>query len=167
MKKLQPEERAQLVEEIVKRNAAGLDTIGTSIRRLRLEVTGLDQETFASMCKMSTKSLYELESGKSNPKLSTLEAVLRLFGVRMGMVMIGKSNAFTTGGGGGPIMSVVRTGGPIAETAKPLANLSPLAGAYKSNGPKRGKSPAAAKAKKVVSKPASPRAQKINQEKKK
>lgn len=65
MKKLQPEERAQLVEEIVQRNAAGLDPIGTSIRRLRLEVTGLDQATFATMCKMSTKSLYELESGKS------------------------------------------------------------------------------------------------------
>lgn len=90
MKKLQLEERAQLVEDIVKRNAAGLDPIGASIRRLRLEVTGLDQETFAAMCKMSTKSLYELESGKSNPKLSTLDAVLRLFGVRMGMVMTAK-----------------------------------------------------------------------------
>ena len=90
MKKLQPEERAQLVEDIVKRNAAGFDPIGTSIHRLRLEVTGLDQKTFAAMCKMSTKSLYELESGKSNPKLSTLEGVLRLFGVRMGMVMTAK-----------------------------------------------------------------------------
>ncbi|HCH7782509.1 TPA: helix-turn-helix transcriptional regulator [Pseudomonas aeruginosa] len=162
MKKLQPEERAQLVEEIVKRNAAGLDTIGTSIRRLRLEVTGLDQETFASMCKMSTKSLYELESGKSNPKLSTLEAVLRLFGVRMGMVMTVKGKPADTTVGSQ--VGVVRTGGPIAVAARPMANLSPLASSYVAAGPKRGKSPAAAKAKKKL---ASPRAQKINQEKQK
>ncbi|MBF8795700.1 helix-turn-helix transcriptional regulator [Pseudomonas monteilii] len=156
MKKLQPEERAQLVEDIVKRNAAGLDPIGTSIRRLRLEVTGLDQETFAVMCKMSTKSLYELESGKSNPKLSTLEAVLRLFGVRMGMVMTAKDKP--TGTVVGNNVGQLKAGGPIA-VAAPLASSNVVAG------PKRGKSPAAAKAKKAVSRPASPRARKSSQEK--
>ncbi|MFV3328179.1 helix-turn-helix domain-containing protein [Pseudomonas sp. NY15372] len=156
MKKLQPEERAQLVEDIVKRNAAGLDPIGTSIRRLRLEVTGLDQETFAVMCKMSTKSLYELESGKSNPKLSTLEAVLRLFGVRMGMVMTAKDKP--TGTVVGNNVGQLKAGGPIA-VAAPLASSNVVAG------PKRGKSPAAAKAKKAVSRPASPRARKSGQEK--
>ncbi|MBF8742177.1 helix-turn-helix domain-containing protein [Pseudomonas guariconensis] len=156
MKKLQPEERAQLVEDIVKRNAAGLDPIGTSIRRLRLEVTGLDQETFAVMCKMSTKSLYELESGKSNPKLSTLEAVLRLFGVRMGMVMTAKDKP--TGTVVGNNVGQLKAGGPIA-VAGPLASSNVVAR------PKRGKSPAAAKAKKAVSRPASPRARKSSQEK--
>lgn len=156
MKKLQPEERAQLVEDIVKRNAAGLDPIGTSIRRLRLEVTGLDQETFAVMCKMSTKSLYELESGKSNPKLSTLEAVLRLFGVRMGMVMTAKDKPIGTVVGNN--VGQLKAGGPIA-VAAPLASSNVVAG------PKRGKSPAAAKAKKAVSRPASPRARKSSQEK--
>ncbi|MBH3472059.1 helix-turn-helix domain-containing protein [Pseudomonas putida] len=156
MKKLQPEERAQLVEDIVKRNAAGLDPIGASIRRLRLEVTGLDQETFAAMCKMSTKSLYELESGKSNPKLSTLEAVLRLFGVRMGMVMTAKDKPTATlvGNNAGQLQA----GGPIAVAA-------PLAGSHVVAGPKRGKSPAAVKAKKAVSRPPSPRARKSSQEK--
>lgn len=165
MKKLQPEERAQLVEEIVKRNAAGLDTIGTSIRRLRLEVTGLDQETFASMCKMSTKSLYELESGKSNPKLSTLEAVLRLFGVRMGMVMTAKI-----------IPSRLAVGWPRHERSQDWrAYCRGSEAAGKSIPAGRGlyvewaetrKSPASAKSKKAVSKPVSPRAQKSRQEKK-
>ena len=163
MKKLQPEERAQLVEEIVERNAAGLDPIGASIRRLRLEVTGLDQETFAAMCKMSTKSLYELESGKSNPKLSTLEAVLRLFGVRMGMVMAAKTKHATTTVGNtvGQLESVA----PTTVTAPTGAGLSPLASTYKVAGPKRGKSPAAAKAKKALSGPASSRARKRRDEK--
>ena len=156
MKKLQPEERAQLVEEIVKRNAAGLDPIGTSIRRLRLEVTGLDQETFAAMCKISTKSLYELESGKSNPKLSTLEAVLRLFGVRMGMVMTAKDKPTATVVGNN--VGQLKAGGPLAAAAL-QASSSVVAG------PKRGKSPAAAKAKKVVSRPAPPRAWKSSQDK--
>lgn len=155
MKKLQPEERAELVEDIVKRNAAGLDPIGASIRRLRLEVTGLDQETFAAMCKISTKSLYELESGKSNPKLSTLEAVLRLFGVRMGMVMTAKDKPTATVVGNN--VGQLKAGGPIAVAAL-QASSSVVAG------PKRGKSPAAAKAKKAVSRPASPRARKSSQE---
>ncbi len=155
MKKLQPEERAQLVEDIVKRNAAGLDPIGASIRRLRLEVTGLDQETFAAMCKISTKSLYELESGKSNPKLSTLDAVLRLFGVRMGMVITAKDKPTATVVGNN--VGQLKAGGPIAAAAL-QASSSVVAG------PKRGKSPAAAKAKKAVSRPASPRARKSSQE---
>lgn len=155
MKKLQPEERAELVEDIVKRNAAGLDPIGASIRRLRLEVTGLDQETFAAMCKISTKSLYELESGKSNPKLSTLEAVLRLFGVRMGMVMTAKDKPTATVVGNN--VGQLKAGGPIAVAAL-QASSSVVAG------PKRGKSPAAAKAKKAVSRPVSPRARKSSQE---
>ncbi|KHL76034.1 DNA-binding protein [Pseudomonas putida] len=156
MKKLQPEERAQLVEDIVKRNAAGLDPIGTSIRRLRLEVTGLDQETFAAMCRMSTKSLYELESGKSNPKLSTLEAVLRLFGVRMGMVMTAKDKPIATVVGNK--FGQLKGDGPIAMAARPASS-------YVVAGPKRGKSPVAAKAKKAASRPASPRARKSSQEK--
>ncbi|ASD20690.1 helix-turn-helix transcriptional regulator [Pseudomonas aeruginosa] len=146
MKKLQPEERAQLIEEICKCNVVGLDSIGTSIRRLRLEVTGLDQETFAKMCKMSTKSLYELESGKSNPKLSTLEAVLRLFGVRMGLV--GISSSLSAARVADQTVGTLKTGGAIAVSAKPLANLSPLAISHKPSGPKRGKKPVATKANK-------------------
>ncbi|MBA1195106.1 helix-turn-helix transcriptional regulator [Pseudomonas entomophila] len=162
MKKLQPEERAQLIEEIVKRNAVGLDPIGTSIRRLRLEVTGLDQATFAAMCKMSTKSLYELESGKSNPKLSTLEAVLRLFGVRMGMVMTVKHKPAPPVFGNN--LDPLKVGGPVTRFAQPGANVSPLAHSDSASGPKRGKSPAAAKAKKAMSRPASSRSRKSSQD---
>ncbi|WP_438280689.1 helix-turn-helix domain-containing protein [Pseudomonas alabamensis] len=160
MKKLQPEERAQLIKEIVEHNAVGLDSIGTSIRRLRLEVTGLDQETFAVICKMSTKSLYELESGKSNPKLSTLEGVLRLFGVRMGMVMTVKDKParLVFGNNSDPL----KAGGPVTWLMQRGANLSPHAHCDRASGPKRGKSPAAAKAKRAMSK-AAPQSRKSSQ----
>lgn len=52
----------------------------------------------------------------------------------------------------------LKAGGPIAVAA-------PQASSYVVAGPKRGKSPTAAKAKKAVSRPASPRARKSSQEK--
>ena len=80
---LTPEERQKLLEDIQQQNAMGKETLGTSIRRLRLEVTGLDQEIFAAMCKISTRALYQLESDRGNPTLNTLNGILRLFGMKM------------------------------------------------------------------------------------
>ncbi len=57
-----------------------------AIRRLRLEVTGFDQQTFAQMCGMSTRALYQLETDKGNPTLSTVDSILRKFGLRMGLM---------------------------------------------------------------------------------
>lgn len=82
MKQLDPIERTVLINEICEGLAAGA-TIGQSIRRLRLEVLGIDQESFAKLCKMSSRALYEIESDKGNPRLDTLLGVLRPFGLRL------------------------------------------------------------------------------------
>ncbi|WP_431481346.1 helix-turn-helix domain-containing protein [Pseudomonas thivervalensis] len=79
------ERRRELIDDIVMQHVTGIETLGTAIRRLRLEVTGLDQETFAVMCDMSTKALYQIEKDKGNPTLSTIEAILRKFGLRLGL----------------------------------------------------------------------------------
>ena len=79
------ERRREIIDDIVMQHVTGIETLGTAIRRLRLEVTGLDQETFAVMCKMSTKALYQIEKDKGNPTLSTLESILRKFGLRLGL----------------------------------------------------------------------------------
>ncbi|TWC20611.1 MULTISPECIES: helix-turn-helix domain-containing protein [unclassified Pseudomonas] len=79
------ERRKMLIEDIVMQHAMGNETLGTAVRRLRLEVTGLDQDTFALMCKMSTKALYQIEKDKGNPTLSTIESILRKFGLRLGL----------------------------------------------------------------------------------
>lgn len=79
------ERRRELIDDIVMQHVTGIETLGTVIRRLRLEVTGLDQETFAVMCNMSTKALYQIEKDKGNPTLSTIEAILRKFGLRLGL----------------------------------------------------------------------------------
>ncbi|SDB06654.1 helix-turn-helix domain-containing protein [Pseudomonas sp. NFACC13-1] len=85
MKENTNERRRELIDDIVMQHVTGLETLGTAIRRLRLEVTGLDQETFAVMCNMSTKALYQIEKDKGNPTLSTIEAILRKFGLRLGL----------------------------------------------------------------------------------
>jgi DNA-binding XRE family transcriptional regulator len=82
-----PERRKEIIEDIAMQHATGKETLGTAVRRLRLEVTGLDQDTFALMCKMSTKALYQIEKDKGNPTLSTIESILRKFGLRLGLTM--------------------------------------------------------------------------------
>ena len=78
-----PFDRQRIIDDVLQRHAAGLESLGTAIRRLRLEVTGLDQESFAMMCRISTRALYQLERDKGNPTLGTLDGILRLFGLRM------------------------------------------------------------------------------------
>lgn len=86
MKENTGERRRAIIDDIVMHHVTGTQSLGTSIRRLRLEVTGFDQETFAVMCKMSTKALYQIEKDKGNPSISTLEAILRKFGLRLGLM---------------------------------------------------------------------------------
>ncbi|WP_417662357.1 helix-turn-helix domain-containing protein [Pseudomonas sp.] len=86
MKAVSGEQRKKLIEEIIQLHAEGELSLGMAIRRLRLEVTGFDQETFASMCDMSTRALYQLETDKGNPTLSTVDSILRKFGLRMGLM---------------------------------------------------------------------------------
>lgn len=85
MKVVSGEERKQLIDEIIRMHTDGELTLGMAIRRLRLEVTGFDQQTFARMCAMSTRALYQLETDKGNPTLSTVDSILRKFGLRMGL----------------------------------------------------------------------------------
>lgn len=86
MKTISGEQRKQLIDEIMQLHTDGELTLGMAIRRLRLEVTGFDQATFAQMCGMSTRALYQLETNKGNPTLSTIDAILRKFGLRMGLM---------------------------------------------------------------------------------
>ncbi|MDN6855139.1 helix-turn-helix transcriptional regulator [Pseudomonas sp. CAN2814] len=88
MKNLTLEERDQLIRSIGAAVADGSLDLGGAVKRLRLEVTGLKQATFARMCKISMRALNHLEHGDGNPTLATLEAVFKPFGLRIGLVRI-------------------------------------------------------------------------------
>jgi transcriptional regulator with XRE-family HTH domain len=96
MNAITPEQRKALIDDIMLQFQQGNETLGTAIRRLRLEVTGFDQETFAGMCKMSTRALYQIEKDKGNPTLNTIDAILRKFGLRVGLTSAPKNTPSPT-----------------------------------------------------------------------
>ncbi|WP_040260884.1 MULTISPECIES: helix-turn-helix domain-containing protein [Pseudomonas] len=79
-------ERAKLLTEVQEKLATGELTIGKAIQKLRKEFTGLDQERFASLCKLSTRALRKLEHDQANPTLQTLNSVFKPFGMQVGIV---------------------------------------------------------------------------------
>ncbi|WP_240931609.1 helix-turn-helix domain-containing protein [Azotobacter chroococcum] len=55
---------------------------------MRLRVTGLNQTDFARMCKLSLRTLRQLEQDAGNPTVAKLDSVFRLFGMRVGIVVV-------------------------------------------------------------------------------
>lgn len=87
MKDMTIQERDQLIRTICQRVADGTLGMPEAIRRLRVEVTGLNQAQFARMCKISMRALNHLEYGDGNPTLKTLQSVFKLFGMRISLAM--------------------------------------------------------------------------------
>ena len=80
--------RTLLIESIQVGLADDTLEINEAVRRLRVEVTGLNQTQFARMCKISVRTLVHLEHGEGNPTLKSLNAVFRPFGLKMGVVRL-------------------------------------------------------------------------------
>ena len=79
-------ERNRVLNELQQQLASGEITIGAAVRRLRKEVTGLQQARFAQMCKLSLRALRQLELDESNPTVQTLNSVFNPFGLQVGIV---------------------------------------------------------------------------------
>ncbi len=79
-------ERNRVLNELQQQLASGEITIGAAVRRLRKEVTGLQQARFAQMCKLSLRALRQLELDESNPIVQTLNSVFNPFGMQVGIV---------------------------------------------------------------------------------
>ncbi|MCY1395848.1 hypothetical protein D3C76_703320 [compost metagenome] len=79
-------QRQAILDEVQAGLMTGDLSIGNAVKRLRTEVTGLKQEPFARMCKISLRTLRQLEQDDGNPTLQTLNGVFRLFGMRVGIV---------------------------------------------------------------------------------
>lgn len=84
-------QRGIILNELRDQLSAGTISIGGAVRRLRHEVTGLGQEQFASMCKISLRTLRQIEQDEGNPTMQTLNAVFKPFGMRVGVVPLRRS----------------------------------------------------------------------------
>lgn len=82
------EERGNLIREIHGALSDGTISLGQAVSRLRQEITGLSQARFAKLCKISERSLLQLEQDAGNPTVKTLNKVLRPFGLTVGIVAI-------------------------------------------------------------------------------
>ncbi|MHC6228113.1 helix-turn-helix domain-containing protein [Pseudomonas sp. X10] len=78
--------RGLLIEGVREGIADGSLELGAGVRRLRVEVAKLQQSQFARMCKISVRTLIQIEQGEGNPTLKSLNAVFRPFGLQMGVV---------------------------------------------------------------------------------
>lgn len=79
-------EREALLNEIRDKLGTGELSTGQAVRRLRKEVTGLQQERFAALCRISARALRQLEQDDGNPTVQTLNSVFNPFGMQVGIV---------------------------------------------------------------------------------
>lgn len=78
-------ERDAFYDDLVRSVSTGERTWGEVVRALRTEVTGLNQATFAKITRVSERTLRQLETDTGNPTLETLNAVLKPFGLGVGL----------------------------------------------------------------------------------
>ncbi|WP_231296153.1 helix-turn-helix domain-containing protein [Pseudomonas aeruginosa] len=78
-------ERLKVLNEIQIEVATGELTFGKAVRRLRKDVTGLPQDVFARMCKVSTRTLANLEAEAGNPTMHSFIKIFRIFGMRLSL----------------------------------------------------------------------------------
>ena len=79
-------ERQRYLDELGEQLAEGKISIGEAVYKLRKDVTGLRQEQFARMCKISLRALRQIEYDEGNPTLQTLNNIFHLFGMQMGVI---------------------------------------------------------------------------------
>ena len=78
--------RMLLIDSVQQGIADGSLQIGEAVRRLRVEGAGMLQTQYARMCKISVRTLIQIEQGEGNPTMKSLNAVFRPFGLQMGVV---------------------------------------------------------------------------------
>lgn len=79
-------ERQRYLNDLREQLAQGNVSIGEAVCRLRKDVTGLRQDQFARMCKISLRALRQIEHDDGNPTLQTLNSIFHLFGMQMGVI---------------------------------------------------------------------------------
>ena len=78
--------RGLLIDGVREGISNGSLELGAAVRRLRVGVAKMQQTQFARMCKISVRTLIQIEQGGGNPTLNSLNAVFKPFGLQMGVI---------------------------------------------------------------------------------
>lgn len=79
--KMTLKERKAYIQAVGEEVAQGKLSLGGAAKRLRENVLGVSQERFAMACKISKRTLSQLEVDSGNPTVATLGAVFKKFGL--------------------------------------------------------------------------------------
>lgn len=83
-------ERTTLRNAILAQLLKGELTQGQALKKLRVEVLGLNQERYTQLVKVSRLTLSEIENDKGNYSVATLNQVFRPMGLEVGILPIAK-----------------------------------------------------------------------------
>lgn len=78
--------RGEYLDELRRLSAMGDIPISEIVSRLRRDITGLDEERFCEMCRVSLQSLRQIETGHIYHVNEVLNAILKPFGMQIGFV---------------------------------------------------------------------------------
>ncbi len=86
MRKLSDDERREARRALFEAAATGKLAVGDAVRRMR-RITGLTQADFARrIAGISPGALAQIESGRGNPTVETLDKIGAAFGLEVGFV---------------------------------------------------------------------------------
>lgn len=85
VKEMTLEERKAYIQAVAEEVAQGKSSLGGATKQLRENLLGINQERFAVACKISKRTLSQLEVDSGNPTLATLDAVFRKFGLKISL----------------------------------------------------------------------------------
>ncbi len=80
-----PTEARTRLDTLYSSLANGEISIGEAVRRMR-HISGLTQPQFAQHRGISVQALRQIESGRGNPTVGTLDAIAKVFGLKTGFV---------------------------------------------------------------------------------
>ena len=81
-------ERKSAIHAITQRLLHGELSQGQALKTLRIEVLGLTQEQYATLAKVSRKTLSDVENDRGSFKTDILDRLFKPFGLKVGVVPI-------------------------------------------------------------------------------
>lgn len=83
--------RAEVYARVEQAVQNGDISIGKAIQLLRQNVAQLTQAEYAKLCGVSQRTLAAIESDNANPSIDTMNQLLKLFGLKLGLSRLHKN----------------------------------------------------------------------------
>ncbi len=79
-----PVEKLQWQQQLKEQLGNGELSLGQAVQRIRSELYQMTQAEYAHICKVSEKTLRDVEKGNTDPRLSIIESLLKPGGFALG-----------------------------------------------------------------------------------